>query len=139
MSIISSPAGMMPAPMIAATASPSLPTPSTAASTLLASSCVGRSFTVTAVLTASTPSDPVTVRQRTPRESRTGTTRHDRKLRGVRELQDRCNLRLGFRQHDRERQISEQREPIALVRPRIFGCVENRGGGKDLAQGSEQG
>ncbi len=59
LSIISRPAGMMPAAMMSATARPAFSTSSNAAMATVAFSGVGRSFTVTSVTTPSRPSDPV--------------------------------------------------------------------------------
>ncbi len=59
LSIISRPAGMMPAAMTSATALPALPTSSNAASTHCASCGFGSSLTVTSVITASMPSEPI--------------------------------------------------------------------------------
>ncbi len=57
-SIISRPAGMMPAAITLATAAPAFSTSSKAAITTCAHSGFGRSFTVTSVTTASMPSEP---------------------------------------------------------------------------------
>ena len=57
-SIISSPAGTMPAPMTAATAAPAAPTSSKAASATCAACGLGVSLTVISVMTASSPSEP---------------------------------------------------------------------------------
>src|SRR5260221_150463 len=64
LSIIPTPAGTMPAPMIAATASPALSTSAKEATTTWASSGLGSSFTATSIVIASSPSDPVTSARR---------------------------------------------------------------------------
>ena len=64
LSIISSPAGMMPAAMTEATASPALRMSSKLAMMQRASSGLGTSFTVTSVVTASMPSLPITSESR---------------------------------------------------------------------------
>ncbi len=64
LSIISSPAGMMPAAITAATASPAFRTSSKLAMMQRASSGLGTSFTVTSVVTASMPSLPTTTLSR---------------------------------------------------------------------------
>ena len=60
LSIISSPAGMMPAAITAATASPACRTSAKLAMMQRARRGRGSSFTVTSVVTASMPSLPVT-------------------------------------------------------------------------------
>ena len=64
LSIISSPAGMMPAAMTAATASPALRMSSKLAMMQRASCGLGTSLTVTSVVTASMPSLPTTTDSR---------------------------------------------------------------------------
>ncbi len=61
LSIISSPAGMMPTAMMAATASPALRMSSKLAMMQRASCGIGTSLTVTSVVTASMPSEPMTM------------------------------------------------------------------------------
>jgi hypothetical protein len=58
-SIISSPAGMMPAAMIAVTALPALTTSSNEAMTTRASFGRGTSLSVTSVTTINSPSEPI--------------------------------------------------------------------------------
>ena len=55
---------MMPAPMTAATASPAFSTSSNDARITRAAAGFGTSFTVTSVVTASMPSEPVTSARR---------------------------------------------------------------------------
>ena len=64
LSIISRPAGMMPAAMTCATASPALRTSSKLAMMQRASCGLGISLTVTSVITASMPSLPTTALSR---------------------------------------------------------------------------
>jgi len=64
LSIISRPAGMMPAAMTAATASPALRTSSKLAMMQRANWGLGMSLTVTSVVTASMPSLPITAASR---------------------------------------------------------------------------
>ncbi len=63
LSIISRPAGMMPAAITAATASPALRTSSKLAMMQRASCGLGTSLTVTSVVTASMPSLPIDERE----------------------------------------------------------------------------
>ena len=60
------------------------------------------------------------VRQRAARKSGASAARHDRHLHLEAHTCDARDLLFGFRQRDDHRQLPVHRQPVALVRPRVF-------------------